>query len=405
MRILWVSNSPLGPAADVLGMEYDGSSGGWIRSEFDKINKSGNEFFFLCSSREIKKKQVVHRRSSIGEAFCVHSPRLCYGIKNPKYLSKQVQDIVSTIAPDIIHIWGTETCISNIVANIQTNCPKVVFLQGLLGIHKRYLGGYQEHGDRPQRTLKEGVVNSIRTKSFIKQARIEQDTILKCGNVIGDGTLALSYVRSVNKNLRFYRYVLLPNKAFSEKCWNNNYYRKHTVFTIYSGNAEKGLQQLLKAVALVKRDYPDVLVIIPGNYHIDQFGKLSGCNEYEKFLQKIIKDNELQNNVRFVGKLNAAQMAEQMKNANCFVNPSIMENHALSLREAMCVGVPCISTICGNVTDYLNHGKNGFLYRFEEYEVLAEYINKVFSQEFEFVKTDALKNSQNLCDIYEEIVT
>ena len=33
MKVLWVSNSPIGPSADILGKEYQGSSGGWIQSE------------------------------------------------------------------------------------------------------------------------------------------------------------------------------------------------------------------------------------------------------------------------------------------------------------------------------------------------------------------------------------
>ena len=40
MRLLWISNSPIGPAAAILGEEYKGSSGGWIQSEYEALDKS-----------------------------------------------------------------------------------------------------------------------------------------------------------------------------------------------------------------------------------------------------------------------------------------------------------------------------------------------------------------------------
>ena len=54
-----------------------------------------------------------------------------------------------------------------------------------------------------------------------------------------------------------------------------------------------------------------------------------------------------------------------------FVLSSSIENHASSLKEAMMVGTPSIATFVGGVPEYVRHGENGFLYRFEEYEIMA----------------------------------
>ena len=99
-------------------------------------------------------------------------------------------------------------------------------------------------------------------------------------------------------------------------------------------------------------------------------------------------------------------MALRLEKANCFVNPSVMENHALSLREALIVGVPSISTVCGSVSDYVVNGKNGFLYRYEEYEVLAELIGRVFEMKEGFAarQNDYLQNDDNLLTIYNSLV-
>jgi glycosyltransferase involved in cell wall biosynthesis len=51
------------------------------------------------------------------------------------------------------------------------------------------------------------------------------------------------------------------------------------------------------------------------------------------------------------------------------------------LKEAMMVGVPSIASAVGGVPEYVRHGENGFLYRFEEYEIMAGYIKRLFDDD------------------------
>lgn len=178
-----------------------------------------------------------------------------------------------------------------------------------------------------------------------------------------------------------YNHILLPNSLFYQKKWDLEKCEKHTIFTVYGSSAEKGTQNLLKAVAIVRRKYPDVKVIIPGGYQLNREGKLisSKSDAFQNVLYNMIKDLELENNVIFTGRLSAEQMANTMEQCHLFVNPSCMEVHALSLRESMIVGLPCISAQCGSVVEFLQHKVNGLLYRYEEYESLAYYIELLFS--------------------------
>ena len=87
MRILWVSNSPIGPVAKVLNKEYGGTSGGWIQSEYEQLeqdNKYQNQFYFLTTSPHIVKGSILHNKNEFGEAFCINSPKLTYGISISK---------------------------------------------------------------------------------------------------------------------------------------------------------------------------------------------------------------------------------------------------------------------------------------------------------------------------------
>lgn len=420
MKILWVSNSPIGPAAQILQENYQGSSGGWIQSEYEKLDKGHHEMYFLCTERGLGKGQLVHKTSEIGEVFCIGAPRVFNGVKNPPEVVAQVDSILEQITPDVIHIWGTETCLSNIVANSKCKAKKVVFIQGLIGVHARYLNGYFYTKENKKFCRGAGIVSKLRSKLrktlFERQVAIERDTIIKCKNVIVDSDFSVAYCRSLGADITCFKHVLTPNQIFYEHTWDLTAAEPHSIFTVYGSTAEKGLQQLLKAVAIVKRHYPDLVVKIPGPFPTDGKGHLwaKGSNEFEVVLNNMISHFGLQDNVRFLGRLDVTGMAEEICHSHIFVNPSCMEVHALSLREAMTEGVPSVSSLCGGVGDLITHAENGMIYRYEEYELLALYIDKIFSDDAfalhlsqnarQAVENMKGKDEQSLTDIYSTLI-
>lgn len=386
MKILWVSNSPIGPAAKILDEAYSGTSGGWIQSEYEALEKSNVEMAFICTSATVKKNEVIHKKNEMGEVYCFKAPRPSTGIKNPEYLVHGITKAIDEIKPDIIQIWGTETCVSNIVSSCAPHIPKIIFIQGLIGVHARYLGGYFDQEQKryvkhqtPIAFLKE----FIRRRTFIRHVDIERQTIQNCRNIIADSHFVKDYCTTVGADIRCFQYPLLPNKLFYNYCWNMDSCRRHSIFTVFGSNSEKGLHQLIKAIAIVKPKYPDVIVNVPGSYPLDQNGKLlpSKNDTYYLALKRLMVKLGVEDNFRFIGRLDAAGMAVAMSSSHVFVNPSCMEVHALSMRECMVQGIPCISAICGGVLDFLRHGENGMLYRYEEYEVLAGTICRLFEDD------------------------
>lgn len=422
MRILWVSNSPIGPAADILNQTYGGSSGGWIQSEYEKFdNKKGNaEFFFLSTLASVKKNDVLKKTGDKGTLYCINAPRIQYGIIPSRRVIDLIEGIIQEIHPDIIQIWGTETWLSYAVSCCLPSIPKVIFIQGLIGMHQRYLGGY--FGNMPidknynkNIPLFSRLKEMIRRVNFKKQASIEAKTLCNCGNVITDNDFSKAFCESVSSNINCFEHSLEPNKVFFTRHWEAEKCNRFSVFTVYGSSAEKGTQNLLKALSILKKSFPDIELVIPGPYAINSEGRLSSQSKdsFQIVLQNMISSLGLENNVRFTGKLNPVQMSDEMVKANIFVNPSCMEVHALSLREAMAVGVPCVSSMCGSVNGYLKHGYNGFIYRYEEYEVLAFYIKKLFENIMleKEVSDNAVKtmqttndNSLSLEEIYAQII-
>ncbi len=421
MRILWVSNSPIGPAADILNENYQGSSGGWIQTEYDKIEKTNTEFFFLSTLSSVKKGELLKKSNNKGTLYCLPTPRLQYGIIPKQKVVSQLENIICEINPDIIQIWGTETWLSYAVSLCSESVPKVIFIQGLIGMHQRYLGGYfgnmpEDNSYKSSDSLIANVKSIIRTVQFKKQAKIEEKTLCNCRNAIVDNDFTKAYCNSLSPVINCFEHKLEANKEFFAKRWKLENCIKHTVFTVYGGSAEKGTQNLLKALSIVKKSISDVRLIIPGPYNIKDDGKLADNKQdaFQTVLKNMINSLDLNENVKFAGKLSPKQMSSEMEKANIFVNPSCMEVHALSLREAMTVGVPCISSMCGSVNSYLKNGYNGYIYRYEEYEVLAFYlkrllenpgIQKEFSENSYNSMRDNSDNSLTLEEIYNELIT
>jgi L-malate glycosyltransferase len=415
MKVLWVSNSPIGPASQILGVQYQGSSGGWIQSEYEYLDKSNLQMFFLCSLSSIKKSVILKKKNEIGSVYCISSPTINYGLRPPKSFEKKIREIINEIKPDIIHIWGTETYISNIVSKHDNSIPKVLFIQGLLGVHKRYLGGYFSRKDNVR--YFKGISylgifkQTIKNYLFARQSEIEKDTIIRSRNIIVDNDFSRAYCKSLNSEIMCYNRTLIPSLLFKSFRWELKNISKHTIFTVYGSSAEKGLHNLLHAVSIVKRKYNDVRVIIPGDYDLNKDGKINPNSKktYQRVLLNMIDDLRLSSNVIFIGKQDTYGMASFLIKSHIFVNPSCMEVHALSLREALFVGIPSISSLSGSVCELISHGQNGFVYRYEEYETLAYYIEKLFndiplSENFSINGSNHLNQSfltsETLNDIY-----
>lgn len=395
MKVLWVSNSAIGPAATVLNRAYSGSSGGWIKTVYEEIQNQKYEMYFLCTDNIAKKGQYIHKSGEIGQLYCVPTLKISYGVRPPKSWSALIQKVINEIKPDLIHIWGTETVLSNEVAKLSGDIPKVVFIQGLLGVHQRYLGGrfsdIQNKKYAKNISVFEKLKTNLRAKFFRKQVAIEQDTILRAKNVIIDSSFSSAYCQSISDKIDEFYYLMKPNQLFFARAWNFENVERNSIFTIYAGNPEKGLPQLLKALEIVKRNFPQIKLYVPGPFNKDECGRLihSKKGDFESALDAMVVDLQLENNVVFLGKLTPEQMADRLSQSHIFVSPSCMEVHSMGLREALTVGAPSISSYCGSIPEFIQHRENGYLYRYEEYEQLAYYIQHLLMNRDNCLKVSA----------------
>ena len=147
---------------------------------------------------------------------------------------------------------------------------------------------------------------------------------------------------------------------------------------------------LIRSVAILKRDYPDVKLRIARSTLLDpkknSVINLLKRNNYSRYLSVLIRKMKLWKNVIPLGNLDENQMAQELKNAHVFVLPSEIENSPNSLAEAMLVGTPSVVSFVGGTQSMIKDGETALCFPRGDYAVMAECIKSIFSNDSLAVK-------------------
>lgn len=134
-------------------------------------------------------------------------------------------------------------------------------------------------------------------------------------------------------------------------------------------DANKNHALILRAFARIAPEFPDTSLVIYG--------------DGEKRRELIGKAQELglSNRVQFPGAV--SDVAEKIRTASAFVLSSGHEGMPNALIEAMCLGIPSISTDCpcGGPRELIEDGVNGYLIPVGDEEALADRLRRIFSDE------------------------
>lgn len=388
MKILWVVNKLTGKLHfQETGKEATG--GLWLEA-------------MITSAREDKDIEIVIVNiMNIPEIKMLDDGNIRYysipGKANEKYNYKSSEArkywsiIIEKEQPDVIELWGTEMPMGLAALNAAGNIPAVVYVQGVLeSIGRYYLAGMTNAEIRKACTLRDVLTGKTIYKiqaNYLKRSLYEAAIVKKARNIIIENRWAESYYKKICPSIQVHWCPLCISQEFEKESWAIDKMIPYTVMCSAANYPIKGLHMLLKALVIVKAQYPKVKLNIPGTPLRKLMG-LKSCfkqNGYEKFIRNQIKEFGLKDSVEYIGRLTAAEMATKMSESNCFVMCSAIENHSSTLKEAMTVGVPCIASFVGGVPEYAINEENSLLYRFEDYELLALNIIRLFE-------------SKNLCE-------
>lgn len=164
---------------------------------------------------------------------------------------------------------------------------------------------------------------------------------------------------------------------------------------------------LFEALPLILRQYPDAKIYVAGvDPTAKSWYKISG---YGNFLKKQIASLGIADHIVFTGMLDEKAMCERYLKSNVFVCCSSIENSPNSLGEAQLLGMPYVASFVGGVPEIVDWNTD-ILYRFEEYEMLAQRICYIFAQTDEYTpyifnmdRYNSVKNASDLLSIYKLI--
>jgi glycosyltransferase involved in cell wall biosynthesis len=123
------------------------------------------------------------------------------------------------------------------------------------------------------------------------------------------------------------------------------------VLTVSRLFAAKGTAELLRAIALVRHEIPDVKLVVVGR---DTSG-----GSYMQELQAIVDQEDLQETVLFAGQ--RSDVVRFMAAADIFAMPSFLEPFGIVFAEAMAMKLPVVALNNGGTQEVVEHGKDGLL--------------------------------------------
>jgi glycosyltransferase involved in cell wall biosynthesis len=329
-----------------------------------------------------------------------------------------IKDIEAKV--DLIHIWGTESPWGILAVNKILTKPILLDIQGILYAYaKVFYGGLTNAELIRCIGVKELLLPKrlfyFRKKDFERRGIIEKYIIRNISNISVQSTWVKSHIKLENSSATITDTgILLREEFYSVKEWSYNSTTNPTILTSSSGsNMYKGLHVLLRAVAILKQQYPTVQLRIAGR--IIYKNKIQ--DGYSYWLLSLVKKLGIEDNVVWLGAIDADEIISNFREASVFVVPSYVETYCLALAEAMMVGVPSVVSYAGAMSELAVHNESALFFPVGDETSCAYQIERILKDESlsDKLSTNARKtalkrnNEENVVnrqlEIYESIIT
>ena len=372
MNILWTVNTLMPEVANELGIKSMHSLS-WVNAMSKRLkNRKSITLAIACKGKGEKIQK--HTLNDISYYILPHN---CH--KKDYW-----QIIIDDFRPDIIHAYGTESNHNLLLLKNHKDIPIVISLQGILSEYVRHIYAGLDFCTMLKYTQLIDFVLPLgffsRKRNYEKRSKIEKKMLCAAKYVEGRSTWDRVAALRINPQLEYFYCPRMIRQPFFEYNWDINQIEKFSIFVHQAHSPIKGLHFVLEALFLLKERYPQIKLYIGGNdifnpHTIKERIKTSG---YIHYLKDLIKKWELKENIIITGYMSAEELAKRLTKTHVAVIPSSIENAPNSLAESMLVGTPTIASFVGGNMEMLEHEKDGFLYCYNEPNMLAEYINRFF---------------------------
>lgn len=166
---------------------------------------------------------------------------------------------------------------------------------------------------------------------------------------------------------------------------------KDDIVLIYLAEMNKNKNQIM-AINLIKE-----LIKENEKYKLLLVGK----DSYDGKYQKIVEDNNLKNNIKFLGY--REDIPKLMKIADIYISTSLREGLPINLVEAAVCGLPIIATNCRGNRDVVKKCRNAYIVEFNDINTMKEKVLQLNLESYNDITPFLLDNCLNdMCNIYSE---
>lgn len=383
MKVLWITNILFPDICEELGRPAP-VTGGWMKSLADALIAQYPDIELSVATVYGLHHKLFTKQIGRISYYCL--PFSESRTEYTKEIEKYWKEIQILIQPDLVHIHGTEYPHGLAYMKACGNGNVVISIQGLVGAYARYsLGQIAIKQLNKYRTLYDYLRFSILNmpKEMEIQGRLENEYISLGKHIIGRTDWDRAHTWAINPNVKYHFCNETLRKPFyTDKKWNFDTCEPYSIFLSQAHKPIKGIHKVIEALPYIIREFPSTKVYISGNNFISRktLNEKLRFGTYANYINHLMKKYQIRDKLIFTGMLDEYQIAEQYKRAHVFICPSSIENSPNSIGEAQLLGVPCIASYVGGVPNMVENEKTGLIYRFEEHEMLASLVCRIFRE-------------------------
>ena len=164
----------------------------------------------------------------------------------------------------------------------------------------------------------------------------------------------------------------------------------HTLFSVGRITKRKGYHFVIQALPKICKIIPDVKYLI------------AGSGDLEPELKTLVNKLNLEDKVKFLGRINDDKKNQMMKECGAFITTSYTESNPLEVEsfgivyvEANAFGKYVIAADTGGVGEAVINGVTGILVEQKNVNQIADAVIKVFSDDFRYDPKKCIDNAKN----------
>ena len=265
--------------------------------------------------------------------------------------------IIEFWQPAVVHVHGTETPLGLLAGHSRT--PSLISMQGVLaGCAPAFFKGVTPRDAAALVSSRSFFRASGEIHGYLRLRRMvprERLMLQRCRHIEGRTAFDEAYVRAVNPTASYHHCDEIMRPAFYGPQWRDSSIagKASVIFTTSSAMLFKGTETLFAATSVLLRRY--------GRRVILRVAGAPASGEVGRFLRRRAIRSGVWSCVRWLERLDADALANEIRSCDVYAYPSHMDNSPNSLVEALLLGAPCVAARTGGIPSLIASGETGLL--------------------------------------------